>query len=204
MKKFIKNNIKTFMTILITTIIVGSVSVYAASQYFAKDISFTPTNENFKKENGEPIDNVEDAINELYERENKFFFDSSNMITNVAYYKGNRLNGQKVSLILTKGKYLVFVANDHSLGNNTNYTTNGEYNKNTLSLSNGKCELIKGYNSTATATNYTASNKYVSTFLYAQIFKCDLIDDDTVVYTTIDGSYNDCAQSVILESIKIK
>lgn len=70
MKNFIKNNIKTFMTILITTIVVGSVSVYAASQYFAKDIIFTPTNENFKKENGEPINNVEDALNELYDKKN--------------------------------------------------------------------------------------------------------------------------------------
>ena len=67
MKLFIKNNIKTFITILITTIVVGCVSVCAASQYFAKDINFEPANVNFKKENGEPIDNVEDALNELYE-----------------------------------------------------------------------------------------------------------------------------------------
>ena len=66
MKNFIKNNLKVFVSIFVTTIIVGSVSVYAASQYFAKDINFTPTNENFKKENGEAITNVEDALNELY------------------------------------------------------------------------------------------------------------------------------------------
>lgn len=70
MKNFIKNNLKVFVAIMITTIIVGSVSVYAASQYFAKDITFTPTNENFKKENGEPIENVEDALNELYNQKN--------------------------------------------------------------------------------------------------------------------------------------
>lgn len=68
MKNFIKNNLKVFVSIFVTTIIVGSVSVYAASQYFAKDITFTPTNENFKKENGESIDNVEDALNELYKK----------------------------------------------------------------------------------------------------------------------------------------
>lgn len=70
MKSFIKNNLKVFVTMIITTIIVGSVSVYAASQYFAKDITFTPTNENFKKENGEAITNVEDALNELYNQKN--------------------------------------------------------------------------------------------------------------------------------------
>lgn len=68
MKKFIKNNIKVFVAIIITTILVGSVSVYAASQIFAKNITFAPTNENFKKENGEPIDNVEDALNVLYNK----------------------------------------------------------------------------------------------------------------------------------------
>lgn len=71
MKNFIKNNLKVFVAIMITTIIVGTVSVYAASQYFAKDISFIPTNENFKKENGEAITNVEDALNELYNINNK-------------------------------------------------------------------------------------------------------------------------------------
>lgn len=75
MKKFIKNNIKIFLIVLITTIIVGNISVYAASQYFAKDITFTPTNENFKKENGEPIDNVEDALNELYKYQRSDFIE---------------------------------------------------------------------------------------------------------------------------------
>lgn len=66
MKKFIKNNIKVFVTIIISGIVFSGISVYAASQYFARDISFTPTNENFKKENGEPIRNVEEALNEIY------------------------------------------------------------------------------------------------------------------------------------------
>ena len=72
MKKFIKNNIKVFVTIVISGIVFSGISVYAAGQYFARDISFTPINENFKKENGEPIDNVEDAINYLYEMKENF------------------------------------------------------------------------------------------------------------------------------------
>lgn len=66
MNKFLKNNLKVFVAVVISGIIFGGIGVYAASQYFAKDISFTPSDEKFKKENGEPIDNVEDALNELY------------------------------------------------------------------------------------------------------------------------------------------
>lgn len=87
MKKFIKNNIKVFIATIISGIIFGGVGVYATSQYFAKDISFTPTNENFKKENGELVDNVEDAINSLY-----------NNIESDLYTKlTQRLTNQKIS-----------------------------------------------------------------------------------------------------------
>ena len=68
MKRFIKNNLKVFVAIVISGIVFTGIGVYAASQYFAKDITFIPTNENFKKENGEPIENVEDALNELYKK----------------------------------------------------------------------------------------------------------------------------------------
>lgn len=109
MKRFIKNNLKVFVTIIITTIIVGSVSVYAASQYFAKDISFTPTNENFKKENGEPIDNVEDALNELYNMNYSFN----------EYKKGNNtgtlITNRKTTIEIEKGKYIMAI-NEYNAG----------------------------------------------------------------------------------------
>lgn len=91
MKKFIKNNLKIFLTIIITAIIIGSVSVYAASQYFARDISFTPTNENFKKENGETINNVEDALNTLYN--NKF---DLTKLSIVAFNSSSSPNGEQI------------------------------------------------------------------------------------------------------------
>lgn len=68
MKGFIKNNLKVLVVVIISGIVFTGIGVYAASQYLASDISFTPSDVNFKKENGEPIDNVEDAINELYNK----------------------------------------------------------------------------------------------------------------------------------------
>ena len=75
MKRFIKNNIKVFAAVIISGIVFTGIGVYAASVYLAKDINFTPTNENFKKENGEVITNVEDALNELYKYQRSDFIE---------------------------------------------------------------------------------------------------------------------------------
>ena len=61
--RFIKNNIKVIIAVIITAIICVSTTVYAYGQY-AKDISFTPSTESWQ------VDNVEDAINDLYKMKN--------------------------------------------------------------------------------------------------------------------------------------
>ena len=61
MKKFIKNNLKVFVAVVISGIVFGGIGVYAANTYLAHDISYTPSNENFD------ANNVEDALNELYD-----------------------------------------------------------------------------------------------------------------------------------------
>lgn len=201
MKGFIKNNIKVFVAVIISGIIFGGIGVYAASQYLAREIHFTPLNENFTKENGEAIDNVEDALNELYNISN---FDFTNNDTKVAYYMGNRTNGKTVSLSLEKGKYFVFVVNSHSWANSEKFNNKGDANYLILNVTNGSCNFIKGYYVSPTATNLTATNKYVSQYTYSQIYECELTEDDTVSFTTADGNYDDCSQGVILESLKIK
>ena len=51
LKRFITNYLKVFITLVIYGIVFTGIGVYAASEYFARDITFTPINENFKKEN---------------------------------------------------------------------------------------------------------------------------------------------------------
>lgn len=60
MKIFIKKNLKVFVAVAITAILFTSIGVCAAKGFFAKDISFTSSNTNFK------ATNVEEALNELY------------------------------------------------------------------------------------------------------------------------------------------
>lgn len=68
MKQFIIRNLKVFISVIITALLFSAIGVYAGSQYLAKNIGFTPSSEDFKKANGEPIDNIEDAINVLYQK----------------------------------------------------------------------------------------------------------------------------------------
>ena len=63
MKKIIKNNIRVIIILMICTILFTGFGVYA-NYYQAKDISFTPDNESWE------VENVEDAINDLYKKKN--------------------------------------------------------------------------------------------------------------------------------------
>lgn len=65
MKKLIKNNLKIITAVIISAVLFTGIGVYATTQYLAKDISFNPKDENWK------VDNVEDALNELYKDRNK-------------------------------------------------------------------------------------------------------------------------------------
>ena len=62
MKRIIKSRVFVF---ILGAILFSSITVFASS-YLAKDISFTPKNTNWKKEDGTDITNVKDALDELY------------------------------------------------------------------------------------------------------------------------------------------
>lgn len=59
--KFIKNNIKLFVAIIITMVVTASITGVVAYNYNAKDIDYTPKDTSWK------VDNVEDAIKDLKE-----------------------------------------------------------------------------------------------------------------------------------------
>lgn len=69
MKKIIKNPIFTF---ILGILIFSGITVVSAYTIFANQISYTPKDTTWKKENGEDITNVSDAIDELYSKSNKF------------------------------------------------------------------------------------------------------------------------------------
>ena len=161
MKRFIKNNLKVFVTMIITTIIVGSVSVYAASQYFAKDISFKPTNENFKKENGESIDNVEDALNELYKKTSSNKEDSCNTNLIGLVWNYNYYGSEDIFVPPCSGKYKVETWGAQG-GNydNTYRGGYGAYSKGEIEFKKGEVIYINVGGAGSVAKNNTVSGGY--------------------------------------------
>lgn len=114
--KFIKNNIKILIIIIITAILFSGLSIYATYTYLAKDIIYIPDNSNFK------VNNVEDALNELYEsvKTNISGLDTSKLL-----YTSTSHNGS-YTFDGTHSKALVFLWGA-SRDNNVlvNYSING-------------------------------------------------------------------------------
>lgn len=127
MKKFIKNNIKIFVTIIICAIFFTSITAYAVTQYYARDISFTPSKDNQDK--GFNVTNVEEALNMLYDK-----IQTDNIDISTTYYRYDT----STSLTLNKAaeKYIVF---GYSYG--TQYWSGGKI----TSVENGTYKLLNDY-----------------------------------------------------------
>lgn len=97
MKRIIKSRI---FLVIVTAIICTSIGVYAAS-YAANDVSFTPKNTNWKKEDGTNITNVKDALDDLYSNR-----PSSNDFVN-AEWKFPYIGGEQEFVVPTSGKYKI-------------------------------------------------------------------------------------------------
>ena len=63
MKKILKSRVFAF---ILGAILFGGIGVVSAYGLFAKDVDFTPSDNTWKKETGDEITNVEDAVDELY------------------------------------------------------------------------------------------------------------------------------------------
>ena len=101
MKKIIKNPIFIF---ILSAIIFGSMGVVLAATILAKDVSYTPSNTNWK------VDNVGDAIDELYNNyKNKI---STLQTTNDSLNNEIETLTTKLSNATNAGVSGVFTAND--------------------------------------------------------------------------------------------
>ena len=150
MKKVInKNTIFTF----ILGIIISGVTVYAVT-YNANQINFTPTNNNWKKQDGTNITNVQDALNSLYDNKkssnNVIFVGASwkyasnwgrgfsfNVLSNDDYieFSDRTVKFKKAG----KVKITVFIDNTDTSSTNPMYKLYKD-NEELLSLTNGKSE----------------------------------------------------------------
>ena len=174
MKKKIKANFKIIIAIVITAIICVSTTVYASYNYFAKDIGFTPKNENWQ------VDNLEDAVNDLYERKN---IESGEAFLLTAGFSGiNGVHGYGMY-----GTDIYIKDLDFKNIKNFNYTYSSSTNDTTwqiLDLSNDEITFIKEKAPTTKTVEINEAKKI--TF---RLF-VPLVNEATFkvnYYTTIDG-----------------
>lgn len=108
MKRIIKNNLRVVIAIIITAIVCISTTAYAAYNHYAKDISFTPSNESWK------VENVEDAINDLYLSKK----------TNMKYVTSAAMDGDRTVTVnkFEVGEYYMCTANTRGLINTYSVT----------------------------------------------------------------------------------
>ena len=123
-------------------ILAGTISVAASILYNAKDVGYTPDNENWQ------VDNVKDAIDFLYDSKKPFkivnTIGQTNFGTNGTANFSQSING------LTVGKYYLLLT---KIGINASATTFAA----NLTLSDSSCEQVldtKDFNSIKTTDGY--------------------------------------------------
>ncbi|MBE6161559.1 MAG: hypothetical protein E7158_05035 [Firmicutes bacterium] len=80
--KILKSRI---LLVIVTVILTGSISVYAAGRYYATQVDYEPSNPNFN------VDNMSDALDELYDKTKNY----KNLSTPTDVEANYLLNGKK-------------------------------------------------------------------------------------------------------------
>ena len=113
MKKIFKNPIITFLLGIIVSTSIG-VSAYSL---FANNIYFRPTDTSWKKSDGTNIENVSDAINELYLLKNSFvaLFNELQLKTTTSYKLTNRYLDDKYGYIDSNGDFIFTKAGNYKI-----------------------------------------------------------------------------------------
>ena len=188
---FIKNNIKVTVAFCLGVLCSG-ITVYAAS-YLAKDISFVPSNNEWK------VSNVEEAINDLYD--NSYNFSNPSILFNVS---GGTNTKRTASVNVEKGTYLVFANIDQLASSSTVLSNSISDYVIDLSYVNGNCKNLSGKRINSAATSSFIS-QYLVLYDWYSVFLCEFDEDDTLSATNFQtGTYNETISSVYLETVKIK
>ncbi len=189
MKKVFNNSMFMFVLGILVTVCFG-IGVYAIN---ASEIDYRDTK-------------VDQALDYLYTEANSPIIDKVDFSYDKNYYMGNRTAGITKTVSVNAGNYIVSVVNSHAWAVDSSYNFNGNIDSNAsswINATNGNCELINGYYVEPTATVKTDATKYVSQYTYSNLYKCHFNQSGTISFTTNDGTYNDCTQGIIIQTIKI-
>ena len=154
MKKFIKENIKIIMLLVINTLIVGSITGVFAYSYAAKDIEYTPRDTSWK------VNNVEDAIKSLKNDKggvsNNYSFDEQIV--------GTWINGKPIY------QKTIVLTSSYTIPSNTwtNVINKGTYNLNNIEYIVNAVTMREGHKGYIGQIAYTA-NPSTDSYIKAQV-----------------------------------
>lgn len=190
--EFLKKNHKLIIGIIIGSILLSGISVYATSRYLASQVSY---------KDGK---SVEDALNDLYSK-GIISIDESNV--KYAESSGNNTTSRTTSLNLDKGKYIV-VTNSTIGYKSSSAVTSSSYDNSTPGISvtsnNNTVSALKGFGNTRCATS-KSSDVYTIIILNSRAYYVEINDDsDTVTYSYSSQSQPTVPNTIYMYSIKIK
>ena len=166
-----KNKIIGFIT---GAILFSGITTYAASVYYAKDISYKDTN-------------VESALNTLYEEQNKKVSSLGETYTK-RYYNGTKNATNEVSLELDEGTYIcsAIYGNAGSGSPLNSFKTSGQ----TMTISN--CDTyneLYSYQNYQTGTS-TFDGTILAEVLVGKSFTCKINDKKSINISMASGAKN--------------
>lgn len=196
MKKIIKSNKKTTLTIIATALICIYGTSHALEIYNAKDITY-------KNSNNLSISNVSGALDDLYNK-TKIDYLNKNYDLKYNYSLGVR-NIRSSSLELESGNYIIY---GNSVFTATNVTSNVEQidiYKIEISKGSASCNELKNSRFISHSSDYITGTKYSGAVTSIGIWSCQLTEKTTISISTskdLSGLTNS-AEGVIINAIKL-
>ena len=160
MKNFIKNNIMGF---IIGGILFGSIGAVSAYNMFANNIGYDNTYSQLKKSDNQDVENVQDAIDILYNKiNNRLSFGIPEYYTS----SGNADPSRSVNATLSIGKYIVIFYDGKGFNQST-YSPNPRPYEYNISSNKENCSItrISGYFMGVHSTSNININNVTNVFL---------------------------------------
>lgn len=154
MNKIVKSRLFFF---ILGAVIFGGIASVLAITLTASTTVFEPTDTSWKKESGEDIENVAEALDYLYENFNQDYGEAQ---YSISIGSGNSRTN---SITLNQGKYLLITVDGYSAGTPSSAASAQAINTKMVECSVNENCLIKklsGYNSTARATAKENDSQY--------------------------------------------
>ena len=176
MKRLLKSRIFAF---LLGALIFSGLTAVSAYSLFANQVGFTPTDTTWKKENGDNITNIEEALNELYSLGNRSLSLTTNGWTTyggTGYVDGTGHAENVLSNLTVNKQYFIQLLGGMEVNTYTNNIA--------VSFEGATCNQVslkKDY-----AGTKLQSNKYAE--WYSGLYKCDVTSQTLKV--TVNNSDN--------------